>query len=81
MLSMSGTPNNIFSYQKGDHRCLMEIFYKNFFSHIPTKKQLIDFLHNVDIDKIIAFTEKTIPTPPILSPWTPIVECNEVFSI
>ncbi|XP_031626976.1 esterase B1-like [Contarinia nasturtii] len=88
MLSISGTPNGIYNYQKGDHRCLAKIFYDKCTSTIsnkmwrlfglektkepPSDEELVDFLKNVDVDKITDFTRQT--TNDLFSPWSPIVE-------
>lgn len=77
LLGLSGTSNTMHSYQKGDHKCLMNIFFKSHHSRYPhNNEELIDFLQNVNVDKIIKFTENTIPSYGIQlsSPWNPIVE-------
>lgn len=77
---MSGSPNAIMSYQVGDHRCLMDIFYKKYSSDHPNTEKLIDFLKYVNVKEIIDFTTQTVLD--VLSPWTPIPEsvCN-AFSL
>lgn len=73
LLGMSGTTNTIHSYQKGDHKCLMEIFFKKYHSRYPhDDKELIDFLQNINVDEISKFTEDT--TTMQSSPWNPIIE-------
>lgn len=80
MISLSGTPNTVQNYQKGDHRCLAEIFYrKNMHGQPPQNdNDLIEFLKHVDMPKIIQFTRDSARG--YLSPWNPTVECNYIYS-
>ncbi|XP_031627274.1 esterase B1-like [Contarinia nasturtii] len=72
ILSISGTPNSIGDYQKGDHQCLMEIFYNKFHPGRPNLPKLIKFLKKVDVNEITKFTAETVDEH--LLPWAPIVE-------
>ncbi|XP_031622018.1 esterase B1-like [Contarinia nasturtii] len=74
MLSVSGTPNTVQNYQKGDHRCLAEFFYRKCHNgHQPRgDEDLIQFLKTVDMAKIILFTKDSARG--YLSPWNPTVE-------
>lgn len=72
ILSISGTPNSNDNYQKGDHRCLLEIFYRKFHPEKPDLESLIEFLKKVDVNAITQFTAETVNER--LLPWAPIVE-------
>ncbi|XP_031630361.1 esterase E4-like [Contarinia nasturtii] len=79
ILGISGVANAAQAYQKGDHKCLMRIFFQKHNSRCPhSDDELIEFLQNVDVDKIIKFTEETIHCQ--ASPWNPIVEKSDAKS-
>lgn len=72
ILSISGTPNRFHNYQRGNHRCLMELFYRRMLNANPTKNDLINFLKVVDASELVTFFDETFNVR--YSVWNPIVE-------
>ncbi|XP_031631918.1 esterase B1-like isoform X2 [Contarinia nasturtii] len=73
MISMSGTSNTAYSYQSGDHRCLMQIFANKYSPKcLNNDDELIEFLKSVPVSKIIEFTTETVEG--LQSPWNPVIE-------
>ncbi|XP_031634171.1 esterase B1-like [Contarinia nasturtii] len=74
-LGMSGSPIYGDAYQTGDHSCLMKHFYKQQKGTTvdPTDEQLIKFLQEVEVSKIVKFSYDTISNGQT-TPWSPIVE-------
>lgn len=76
MICLGGTPNRFHTYQTGDHRCLMEHFWKtrNNKTRQPKEKELINYIQNVDDNLIRNFLHETFSKK--YSPWNPIIESN-----